>query len=335
MTTNDADLLEQQRRRRKRVNRMKTGIIWTIAMWMLFSLLAIIILSVQVFRLNDRVSKLETQLSDSMIPGIDESDSATESKKDNASEDSQMDTALEQESESETESEDRYANIITGIDTEENFAQEGDTHYVYLTFNSVPGDNTEKILDVLAQYQVKATFFVVGSEDASNNTIYQRIVNEGHTIGMHSYSNQYSLIYSSTDDFKADYLKISDFLYELTGTRCAYYRFPGGSGNQISNVNMAEFVQVLNQEQITYFDWNVSAGDASSGYTKEDVLNNVLDGVSKYKTSVVLLHDGTNKSTTVEALGPLIESLLSQGAVIQPIDENTNVIQYIHADSVE
>lgn len=334
MTTNDADLLEQQRRRRKRVNRMKTGIVWTIAMWMLFSLLAIIILSVQVFSLNERMGKLEAKYSNDVASEPEESTGFVESETDSSTESSAVDTEETTDTETETESEELYANVITGIDTEENLAEASDTHYVYLTFNSVPGDNTEKILDVLAQYQVKATFFVVGSEDDTNNAIYQRIVNEGHTIGMHSYSNQYSLIYSSTEDFKADYLKISDFLYELTGTRSAYYRFPGGSGNQISNVNMAEFVHVLNQEQITYFDWNVSAGDASSSYTKDDVLNNVLDGVSKYKTSVVLLHDGTNKSTTVEALGPLIEALHSQGAVIQPIDENTNVIQYIHADSV-
>jgi peptidoglycan/xylan/chitin deacetylase (PgdA/CDA1 family) len=198
----------------------------------------------------------------------------------------------------------------------------------------VPGDNTEEILDVLAQHQVKATFFVVGSTDSSKNAIYQRIVNEGHTIGMHSYSNQYSLIYSSTDAFKEDYQQISDLLYELTGTRSKYYRFPGGSGNQISNVNMAAFAHILNQEQITYYDWNVSAGDTTTGYTKNDVINNVVQGVSKYKTSVVLLHDGENKSTTVEALGTLVEQLKQQGAQILPIDENTNVIQYIHADSI-
>ncbi len=316
MNTNDADLLEQQRQRRKRVNRIKNGIVWTIAMWMLFSLVAIIILSVQVFSLNQKIGKLEA--GSDWVSETDES------------EDSGVTTET-----GDSESEDLYANVVTGIDTEDNFAAEGDTHYVYLTFNSVPGENTEAILDVLAQYQVKATFFVVGSEDEADNTIYQRIVNEGHTMGMHSYSNQYSLIYSSVDDFKEDYLKLSDFLYALTGTRSVYYRFPGGSGNQISNVNMAEFVHVLNQEQVTYFDWNVSAGDAASNYTTEDVLNNVLDGVSKYKTSVVLLHDGDNKSTTVEALGTLILNLQSQGAVILPIDENTNVIQYIHADSVE
>lgn len=326
MTTNDEDLLEQQRRRRKRINRIKSGIIWTIAMWMLFSLIAIIILSIQVYRLSDRIGALEQTTSDNRVPTTENSDSAGASEESESTENTQAET--------ESATEDLYANIVTGIDTEENFAKEGDTHYVYLTFNSVPGDNTTAILDVLAKYQVKATFFVVGSEDDTKNAIYQRIVNEGHTIGMHSYSNQYSLIYSSKDAFKEDYLKISDYLYKLTGIRSTFYRFPGGSGNQISDVNMAAFAHVLNQEQITYFDWNVSAGDTAGNYTKEDVLNNVLDGVSRYKTSVVLLHDGENKSTTVEALGPLIEALKGQGAVIQPIDENTNVIQYIKAESV-
>ncbi len=311
MANNDSELLNQQRQRRKRINRMKTGIIMTIAIWMLASFVAIIILSVQVFQLNKQVSALTTN-------GLPTG---------NVTQDTQMSGPVL--------TEDQYANVVTGIDTEDNFAQEGDTHNVYLTFNSVPGDNTEAILDVLAQYNVKATFFVTGSEEEGVAEVYQRIVNEGHTIGMHSYSNQYSLIYSSTDAFKEDYLKLSDYLYELTGTRSVYYRFPGGSGNEISNLNMAEFVHILNEEQITYYDWNVSAGDAANSYTVEDVQNNVLEGVSKYKTSVVLLHDGPNKSTTVEALGPLIESLQAQGAVILPIDENTNVIQYIKADSVE
>ena len=312
MANNDSELLNQERQRRKRINRIKTGLITTIAVWMLASLLAIIILSVQVFKLNKQVTALAEN--DKLTGNVISDTQAVDEQ------------ALDEES---------YANVVTGTDTEDNFAVEGDVHNVYLTFNSVPGDNTNDILDVLAQHDVKATFFVVGSEEEGAAEVYQRIVNEGHTIGMHSYSNQYSLIYSSTNAFKEDYVKLSDYLYELTGTRSKFYRFPGGSGNEISNVNMAEFVHILNQEQITYFDWNVSAGDAANSYTVEDVQQNVLDGVAKYKTSVVLLHDSETKSTTVEALGSLIQTLQSQGAVILPIDENTNVIQYIKADSVE
>lgn len=311
MATNNE--LSEQQRRRQRINRMKTGIISTIAIWMIVSLIAIIILSVQVIKLNiqmDKVMKQETI--------TDTSDSEKH--------DTQDTSASEEE---------QFTNVVTGIDTEDNFAVAGDTHYVYLTFNCVPGDNTKAILDVLAQHNVKATFFVVGSEDEATAEIYQRIVNEGHTIGMHSYSNRYSSIYSSKDAFKKDYQKLSDYIFELTGVKTKYYRFPGGSGNEISDINMAQFVHILNQEQITYFDWNVSAGDAANGYTTQDVLDNVLGGVSKYKTSVVLLHDGENKSTTVDALGSLIEELKNQGAKILPIDEDTNVIQYIKAESVK
>lgn len=315
MATNNQELSEQQRRR-QRINRMKTGIIMTIAIWMLLSFLAIIILSVQVIKLNIQMKDV-IKNEEVLTPGTN-----SEAKDEVHSDVSETNP-------------DRFANIVTGIDTEDNFAAPGDTHYVYLTFNSVPGDNTKAILDVLAQYNVKATFFVVGNEDEGVAEIYQRIVNEGHTIGMHSYSNKYSSIYSSKNAFKEDYKKISDYIYKLTGVRSTYYRFPGSSGNDISNMNMAEFVYILNQESITYFDWNVSAGDAVNGYTVSDVVDQVLTGVSKYKTSVVLLHDGENKSTTVDALGTLITQLQSQGAVILPIDEDTNVIQYIKAESVE
>ena len=310
MATNESEILNQQRQRRKRINRIKTGIITTIAIWMLASFLAIIILSVQVVKLNIQMDEIKKN-------GV------------------QVNNVVQDTQDTEEDYQIQYENIVTGIDSEDNLAGEGDTHNVYLTFNSVPGDNTEAILDILAEYNVKATFFVSGSNEEGAEEVYRRIVNEGHTIGMHSYSNQYSLIYSSRDAFKKDYVKLSDYIYQLTGTKSQFYRFPGGSGNEISNLNMAEFVHILNQEQITYFDWNVSAGDASGSYTKEDVLSNVMEGISKYKTSVVLLHDGPNKSTTVEALGSLIEELQSEGAVILPIDENTNVIQYIKADSVE
>ena len=230
---------------------------------------------------------------------------------------------------------DTYANVITGIDTEDNMAVDGDTHYVYLTFDSEPGENTDLILDALAAKGIKASFFVSGDDTEENQAVYQRIVNEGHTIGMNSYCNKYSTIYSSTDAFDSDYTQIHDYIYNLTGTDSKFYRFPGGSSNEISNVNMAEFVSILNQKNVTYFDWNVSAGDAANDYTVEDIVKNVTEGVSKYKTSVVLLHDNSNKSTTAEAIGPLVDALQNMQAEILPIDENTYVVQYIKAYSVE
>ena len=104
---------------------------------------------------------------------------------------------------------------------------------------------------------------------------------------------------------------------------------------------MAEFVRVLNEKGITYFDWNVSAGDTSSDYTVDDVVTNVTEGVKRYKTSVVLLHDGDDKSTTVEALEPLIQKLQQMKAEILPIDDlsspscnNTTEVLYLFTPSV-
>ena len=207
----------------------------------------------------------------------------------------------------------------SGIDETDNLAQDGDVHKVYLTFDDGPSENTDAILDVLSEYDVKATFFVVGKEDEASVAIYQRIVDEGHTLGMHSYSNKYSLIYQSEDAFEADF---------------RYYRFPGGSSNQISNVPMSSLIRFLNSEDVVYYDWNVSAGDAANAaYTPEELVENVVSDVSKYKTSVVLLHDSEDKSTTVEAVEPLIEALQDMDAEILPIDEDTQVIQYVKADS--
>lgn len=320
MNTNDTATVEQQRRRRKRINRMKNVIILTISIWMIASLVAIIILSAAVVHLNGKINRLSESVHSSQKNVMKETD--TESVVNSKATDTQLEV-------------NRYENVETGIDSADNKAENGDTHKVYLTFDSIPGENTDKILDVLKQYHVKATFFVTGDKSDGAKAVYKRIVKEGHTLGMHSFCNQYSTIYASTEAFEKDYNKLSAYLKKVTGKDSLYYRFPGGSSNQISNVNMAEFVHVLNEKNISYFDWNVSAGDTSGDYTVDDIVNNVTDGIENYKTSVVLLHDGEDKATTVEALGPMIEALQKMDASILPIDENTKVIQYIKADSVE
>ena len=319
MNTNDTATIEQQRRRRNRINRIKTTIILTISIWMIVSLVAIVILSAAVVHLNNKVNRL----------------SATTEKSGNLATE-RIVTETQPSTLADTQdATGKYDNVKTGIDSADNKAEEGDVHKVYLTFDSTPCENTDKLLDALKQYGVKATFFVSGVNTDEAKEVYKRIVDEGHTLGMHSYSNQYSTIYASIDDFEKDFEKISDYLKDVTGVESLYYRFPGGSSNQISNVNMAEFVHVLNDRNISYFDWNVSAGDTSGDYTVDDIVDNVTEGIANYKTSIVLLHDGEDKATTVDAIGPLIEALQKMDAEILPIDEHTKVIQYIKADSVE
>lgn len=201
---------------------------------------------------------------------------------------------------------------------------------VYLTFDDGPSSNTERILDILDQYGVKATFFVVGKEGYTDQ--YRRIVEDGHTLAMHSYSHKYSEIYASLDAYKADLTKLHDFLYEVTGEDCNIVRFPGGSSNTISHVDMWELINYLNKENMVYFDWNVSSGDATGGRKSvNQIAKNVLDSIGQFNNAVVLFHDASGKDSTVDALPAIIEKILeSDNTVILPISEDTVRVQHLH-----
>lgn len=322
MQDNESEALRNQRRRRKRIGRMKSAIVMTIAGWIVLSMALIIALFV-------RTASLEKKL-DHLI----QSDSNTLGEVSAAEAKQTADAGQVIDDSSEEVLETMSATVTSGILDEDNLAAEGDIHKVYLTFDDGPSENTEMILDILAEYHVKATFFVTGKEDEESQAIYRRIADEGHTLGMHSYSNKYSVIYQSKQAFQTDYQKLKDYLYEITGEEVKYYRFPGGSSNQISNVSMSSLIEFLNEQGIVYYDWNVSGGDAAStAYTADEIVENVTQDVVKYKTSVVLLHDSADKSTTVEAIKPLIEALQQMDVEILPIDEDTQVIQYVTADN--
>lgn len=205
---------------------------------------------------------------------------------------------------------------------------------VYLTFDDGPSMYTDDILDILDRYQIRATFFVVGKTDAHSREMYQRIVEDGHTLGMHSYSHVYRDIYSSVDAFTQDLEKLSDYLYEVTGVSCCFYRFPGGSSNTVTHVGILDLIDVLNQRDIVYFDWNVMSGDAgSTKLTVDQLTENVLNHLDEYHTAVVLMHDSGDKPESVEALPVIIERILAMdNTVILPISDNTVVIQHVKSD---
>ena len=290
--------LKEQQERRKRINRIKRGLISFIGIWMLLCMFLCVVLLFKVNSLEKQISQL---VSDATV-----SKSAAETMSENTSDKSGVFSYDSTELiGGEKATEQVIANVSNAVESDsENFAEENDQLKVYLTFDDGPSDNTAAILDTLAKYNVKATFFVVGKTDDQSKEMYQRIVNEGHTLGMHSYSHKYSVVYDSLDAFETDFNQLQSYLYDITGQECRLYRFPGGSSNQVSNTDMSEFIRFLNEEGVTYFDWNVSSGDATSqAYTADELLNNVLTDVPKYKTSVVLMHDSNTKSTTVEALG--------------------------------
>lgn len=202
---------------------------------------------------------------------------------------------------------------------------------VYLTFDDGPSSNTDEILDILARYDVKATFFVTGKTQDVYIPLYQRIVEEGHTLGMHSFSHRYNEIYASKERFAEDLEQLQEFLYDTTGVWSRFYRFPGGSSNRVSEVPMEKLTDYLAQEDIYYLDWNVSCGDATGRSLRpQQIADNVTQNIGKYHTAVVLLHDASDKTSTVEALPLIIEKIQSMEQVeIVPVDDEMTMVQHL------
>lgn len=205
---------------------------------------------------------------------------------------------------------------------------------IYLTFDDGPSSNTNRILDILKEYDVKATFFVVGKTDEESVRAYQRIVAEGHTLAMHSYSHKYAEVYASKESFIQDLDKLQEYLYQVTGVWSRFYRFPGGSSNSVSKVDMQELIRYLEENNITYFDWNVVSGDAVSNVlSAETITRNCVSGIEGWQKSMILMHDASEKNTTVEALPQIIEQIRDSGdAVFLPITDETIPIQHVTVD---
>ncbi|MCR5053581.1 MAG: polysaccharide deacetylase [Lachnospiraceae bacterium] len=303
MTEEQRDLAQEKREKRKRVKRMKTFIVTFLSVWIMLSILLTTVLCIKVYSLQKQIDKLAESVENAAATATAVSDTDQGSVR---------------------------VEPVTEAIAKENLAEEGDVHKVYLTFDDGPSDNTDAILEILNEYNVKATFFVVGKEDQESRDRMKRIVDEGHTIGMHSYAHKYSEIYSSLENFSTDVEKMQNLIEDATGVRCMIYRFPGSSSNMISNTDMTDYIRYLNEQGIAYYDWNVSSGDSTSQvYTADELVENVMNDVVKYKTSVVLLHDSEGKETTVEALSSLIERLQEINAEILPITDDTVRIQYM------
>jgi len=216
-----------------------------------------------------------------------------------------------------------------------NYAADSDSdgvHRVYLTFDDGPSIYTDDILDILDAYGVKATFFVIGRENTASYARYLRIVEEGHTLGMHSYTHVYNDIYASPESFAADTERIRTLLEDVTGQTPVFYRFPGGSSNDVSATDMHELEEYLSSEGIVYFDWNVSSGDAGrEPLTPDQIIRNSLQGIEDRDTTVILFHDTAAKRSTVYALPSIIEAIQAMdNTEILPITYDTTVIQHDH-----
>ena len=190
--------------------------------------------------------------------------------------------------------------------------------YIYLTFDDGPSDHTGWLLDILAKYNVKATFFVVGT---GNIGIISRAAAEGHTVAIHTTTHNFAQIYSSDEAYLNDLLTMQEIISQYTGYKPTMFRFPGGSSNSVSrNYNigiMSRLTKTLPEMGFQYYDWNVDSRDAGGASSSDEVFHNVITGIQKHNTSIVLQHD--TQAFSVRAVEKIIAWGLSNGYTFLPL----------------
>ncbi|MCL1804837.1 MAG: polysaccharide deacetylase [Clostridiales bacterium] len=198
---------------------------------------------------------------------------------------------------------------------------------VYLTFDDGPGGYTKSVLDILQRYDVRATFFVVGYviNSPGREDLLRRMVEEGHTIGVHTFSHVYKDVYSSLEAYLEDFAKTSERIEEITGIKPDIFRFPGGSLNSYNERWGNTIISEMLNRGYRYYDWNAGSGDASTEATVDSIYEDVIRQVHGNPYSVVLMHDGGGgRQATVQALPMIIERLQREG---YEFDKLTNQVR--------
>ncbi len=188
---------------------------------------------------------------------------------------------------------------------------------IYLTFDDGPGRYTRELLDVLDKYNVKVTFFVVKT---GYTDLIAKEAAAGHSVGIHSATHDYQKIYANEEAYFRDLEAMDAVIYEKTGQHTKLLRFPGGSSNRVSGFNpgiMTRLTQAVQERGYQYFDWNVLSGDAGETTDTDVVYQNVIDGVTGRKNSIVLMHD--IKGYSVAAVERIIRWGLENGYTFLPL----------------
>lgn len=192
-----------------------------------------------------------------------------------------------------------------------------ETKKAFLTFDDGPSINTRDILDILKQNEIKATFFVLGSQVKVFPETTNRIYNEGHYLANHGYSHIYSNIYQSPEQVLNEYLECNQIVANTINVpeyNSHLFRFPGGSvGGKYAQIKN-DAITLLEQNNIMYINWNALTGDSEKvNPTEEYLMDNLQKTIQDKNSIVVLMHDSQAKRETIQCLPKVIEFLKNEG----------------------
>lgn len=202
---------------------------------------------------------------------------------------------------------------------------------MYLTFDDGPSEeNTSRVLDILKERNIKATFFLVGENVEKYPEIARRIVAEGHTIGIHCYNHDYQNLYQSVESFVEDFEHARRVVREVTGVETVLFRFPGGSVNSYNDKVYAEIIEEMTKRGYIYYDWNASLEDAVTGAEPTQLLANGVETTLGRKKVILLAHD------VVHNTGEILEDLLDRFPEyeMRPLSEEVEPIHFKDSSAV-
>jgi peptidoglycan/xylan/chitin deacetylase (PgdA/CDA1 family) len=197
---------------------------------------------------------------------------------------------------------------------------------VYLTFDDGPSYKiTGKLLDVLKEEEVKATFFVVGKEIRGREYILKRIHEEGHSIGLHTYSHNFKSIYKSNDNFIHEMKKTAYIVNDVLGVTPKAVRFPGGSARLLNE----ELMQELHNNGFKVYDWNVDLYDGvNPSFSPDKLIKNAKKAKGNQNERIILAHCNYNNINTCKALKGIIDYYKENGFDFRTIDDDTKEYYY-------
>lgn len=197
---------------------------------------------------------------------------------------------------------------------------------VYLTFDDGPSVNTNDILTILRRQDVKATFFVVPNRSKECMQMLKRIADAGHSIGVHSFTHEYSEIYASVEDYLDDFYEAWDIIRDATGIETQIFRFAGGSNNDFNVDTREAIIAEMTRRGFRFYDWNIqSNGILNVGWT--EMYNRIPKEVNNAYRSIILFHDTC--ADDVKVTEDIIKVLKQENKKFDKINNDTKPIQFV------
>lgn len=192
---------------------------------------------------------------------------------------------------------------------------------IYITFDDAPGGKvTEEVLDILKEEGVPATFFIIGDQIQTQEKIILRMKEEGHSIGLHSYTHKASNLYQTPGGFLKEMKQVQSELEKVTGEKYTILRFPFGCNNNYFKLSQS-LVDELHKENLRIYDWNVDSQDGAN--PKQTASFYIKNATSTKPYITLLMHCSRSHKNSPKALRPLIKYYKSQGYTFRKIENDT------------